>query len=482
MQQLNQQDSMFLYSESPRVPMHLSSLHIYDPSTATRGIVTFDDILDQVSIRLPLSRVLRRRLVRVPLELDYPYWVEDKDFDLEYHVRQIALPSPGSWRQLWVQAARLHSQPLDLSRPPWELYVINGLKAVKGFGADSFGILIKVHHAAIDGISGIELMNGIHDLTPEGRSADGDTWHGEEIPTPLRLLARTGMTMVQTPPRFLRLVARTVPHLPSLRRGRPRGAVTSPPPKTVLNAPATTHRVADGFRFDLTTAKQIKAAVAGATINDVVLTIVGGGLRRYLDAIGELPHEPIQAGVPISTRPPGEVPTSGNQISMMVVSLSTDIDDARDRLEVIQRSTKESKEQSTAVAARTMAEGAELFPGALLGVAVRALPRLGPNTVSSMMGNVCVTNVPGSQVPLYLCGARMEAYYGLGPVYDYAGPIHLVVSYLGRVHLSVTTCREIMPDPNVYIDCLQQSLADLVAATAPVRAAKPGRKHQVSRK
>src|ERR1700680_4638975 len=199
MQQLNQQDSMFLYSESPRVPMHLSSLHIYDPSTATRGVVTFDDILDQVSSRLPLSRVLRRRLVHVPLELDYPYWVEDKDFDLEYHVRHIALPSPGSWRQLWVQAARLRSQPLDLSRPPWELYVINGLKAVKGFGAVSFGILIKGHHAAIDGISGVELMDGIHALTPEGRSADGDMWHGEEIPTPLRLLARTGMTMVQTP-------------------------------------------------------------------------------------------------------------------------------------------------------------------------------------------------------------------------------------------------------------------------------------------
>ena len=217
MQQLNQQDSMFLYSESARVPMHLSSLHIYDPSTAPGGAVTFDAILEQVRDRLPVIRVLRRRLVRVPLDLDYPYWLEDDTFDVEYHVRQIALPSPGDSHQLWVQAARLHSQPLDLTRPPWELYVIDGLESVEGFGPDSFGLMIKVHHSAIDGVSGIELMSGLHDLTPDGRAPIQDRWRGEPSPSDLGLLVRAGRTMVLTPARFLRFVASTAPRLASLR-------------------------------------------------------------------------------------------------------------------------------------------------------------------------------------------------------------------------------------------------------------------------
>ena len=188
-----------------------------------------------------------------------------------------------------------------------------------------------------------------------------------------------------------------------------------------------------------------------------------------------LPAEPLYAGVPISMRTEEEAGTAGNKISIMLASLATDVADPVARLAAVQQSTSQSKEQATAVGARTMAEGAELFPGALLGVAVRALPQLGAGGVTSMIGNVCVTNVPGSQVPLYLCGARMEAYYGLGPVFDHAGPIHLVVSYLGRIHLSVTTCREIVPDVEAYVACLERSLGELVKATSSARPARARR-------
>jgi diacylglycerol O-acyltransferase / wax synthase len=468
-QQLTQTDAVFLYSESPRVPMHIGSLHVYDPSTAPDGPPPFEEILAQVRRRLPLSKVLRRKLVRVPFDVDYPYWVEDADFDVEFHVRNIALPEPGNWDQLWVQASRLHSQPLDLRRPPWELYVIEGLESVEGFPPGCFGVMIKVHHSAIDGLSGIELMNSLHDLTPDGREAPVDSWRPETEPGPWQLLRRAGGSLAVTPTRGLRLLWRTLPNLrPSsvadtARRPR-RGQ------RTVLNAPATTHRVAQGFRFELATAKAIRAAVPGATVNDVVLAVVAGGLRSYLRARDELPDTSLSAGVPVSTRPEGEAPGGGNKIAMMVVPLATDVADPLDRLKAIQQATSTSKEQMNGVPARALAEGAELLPGALIGIAMRTLPRLGGRGTASALGNVCVTNVPGSQVPLYLCGARMEAYYGLGPVFDYAGPIHLIVSYLGEIHLSFCSAREIVPDPAFYVDCQREALAELIAATGAAAA------------
>jgi diacylglycerol O-acyltransferase / wax synthase len=474
--QLNQQDAGFLYAESPRVPMHLSSIHTYDMSTAPRPIV-FEDFLEHVRRRLPLARILRRKLVRVPLDLDYPYWVEDDVFDLEFHVRRHALPSPGDWQQLWDQMSRLHAQPLDLTRPPWELYFIEGLDAAT-FGEHAIAMFIKIHHSAIDGISGIELMNALHDLEPHGRAEVPDTWQSEPEPTRSDLLLRTGTSMALAPLRAWRLMTKAMPQLPMIGEQLRSAQQTSRPPVSVLNAKVTTNRVGDGFRFELAAAKAIRSAVPGATVNDVVLTVVGGGLRRYLTSRAELPDEPLVAGVPVSLRTDSDAGVAGNKISMMMVPLGTDIASPLQRLGAVHDATAASKERTTAVAARTLAESGELFPGALLGTSMRALPAWAGGRMAALTGNVCVTNVPGSQVPLYLCGARMDAYYGMGPVYDYAGPIHLVVSYLGQIHLSVTTCREIMPDIGEYIDCLRHDFEELASAAeaatspAPVRPSR----------
>lgn len=475
MQQLNRQDAMFLYSETPRLLMHLGSLHVYDPTTAPAP-VTFETILEHVGSRLPLARVLRRRIVRVPLDVDYPYWVEDRDFDLEFHVRHIALPAPGTWQQLWTQATRLHSYPLDLRRPPWELYVIDGVNGVDCAPEGGFATYIKVHHSAIDGISGVELMNALHDLTPDGRAEVEDTWRGEEAPSSVALLARAAVNVTLAPARFVQLAGRT---LPALRAPEARRSPVKVPlhlPTTRLNRKVTTHRTADGFVFELALAKRIREAVPGATVNDAVLAVVGGGLRAYLQAKGDLPDEPLHAGVPVSLRTEEEMGEAGNRISIMVVPLATDVADPVERLAAIRTATSESKEVSTAVGARAMAQGAELLPGALLGQAVRALPNVRARGTASLIGNVCVTNVPGSQLPLYLCGARMEAYYGMGPVYDYAGPIHLVTSYMGNLYVGVTSSHEIVPDIGFYVACMEQALAELVAATgadAPADADPP---------
>jgi WS/DGAT/MGAT family acyltransferase len=460
--QLNQQDSIFLFSESARMPMHIASLHVYDSSTADEPI-TFERVLNHVESRLPLARVLRRRIVRVAFDLDYPYWVEDGAFDLEFHVRNLALPAPGDLAELWKQASRLHSIPLDLDRPPWELYIIEGLRP-PDFPPHSFALYIKVHHSAIDGISGIELMGALNDLDPGGRDRPADAWLPEATPTPGALLMRTWVNSLVRPGRFYGRMLRSIPGMRPIRWSSRMARNTQASPVTRLNALATTHRVAGGFRFELAAAKRVRAAVPGSTVNDVVLAIVGGGLRRYLQASGDLPARSLMASVPISMRTQKEAGLPGNMISMMIVSLGTDIADPVERLRVIQQSTARSKEVGNAVEARTLAESGQLMPGALIGLAARSITAAGVRGVTAQLGNICVSNVPGSQVPLYLCGATMTSYYGLGPVYDHLGPLHMVVSYLGYIHLSVTTCREVVGDIDHYLLGLQASLEALAAA------------------
>ncbi len=176
MRQLQGMDSSFVALEQRNAPMHIGSILIYDPATAPGGFVRFKDILAFFETRMPLSRTMRQRLVKVPFDLDYPYWIEDPDFDLEYHVRHLALPKPGDWRQLCIQAARIFARPLDLTRPPWEFAVIEGLDNVEGVPKGSFAMVTKVHHAAIDGMSGIDLMEALHTLDPAAPPPDAASY------------------------------------------------------------------------------------------------------------------------------------------------------------------------------------------------------------------------------------------------------------------------------------------------------------------
>ena len=322
MQQLNQQDAMFLYSETPRMLMHLGSLHLYDPTTAPAPI-TFDSILEHVSGRLPLARVLRRRIVRVPGNLDYPYWVESEDFDLEYHVRQTALPPPGNLAQLWVLASRLHSYGLDLQRPPWELYIIQGVNAVEGLPSGSFGMLIKVHHSAIDGISGIELMNALHDLTPEGRIAGrGHLEARSEARTPRAADASRGEPHVDArpcpPARGSLDIGAPFRRAPSGRdRGRRAGDGAERQGHDQQGRRRVPVRVGDGEARPRRGAGRHRQRRRSHRC------------RRRPPAVprraGRAPERSLYAGVPISMRTEEDLGQPGNKIGMMVVPVSTDV-------------------------------------------------------------------------------------------------------------------------------------------------------------
>nr|WHV03864.1 putative wax ester synthase/acyl-CoA:diacylglycerol acyltransferase [uncultured bacterium] len=470
MRQLTGHDASFLYMESPQQPMHIGSVTIYDPSTAPGGQVRFKDILRHIESRLPVAELFRQRVERLPLNVDHPYWIDDPDFDIEFHVRHVALPEPGDWRQLCIQAARLHSRPLDPSRPLWEFTVVEGLDAVEGVPKGSYAIVTKVHHACLDGVSGDALTGALHDLDPVGAPLeDPQPWTARPKPNQAELLGRAWVRNTLEPWRFARLVGRTVPALGrGMRVLQSKDASPVTPgsaPRTRFNGSISAHRVFDSVTLDLDTIKRIRKAVPGCTVNDVVLAIVGGGMRTYLDDLGELPDETLTVMAPISARGSEGDDKGGNRVSAMFASLATDVADPKERLAAVHEATLASKALTEAVGAALLADYAQFTPSMLAGSGARLASTLGLANRGAPAYNTVVSNVPGPQVPLYMNGAEVVAMHGLAPIHDGVGLFHGVYSYRGQVFLSATACREMLPDPAVYAEALRQSYNDLVAAT-----------------
>lgn len=480
MQQLSGQDASFVYLETPTTPMHIGSVGIYDPSTAPGGFVRFKDILRFIESRLGGARSFRERLVRVPLDLDHPYWIQDPDFDLEYHVRHIALPRPGDWRQLCIQVARLHSRPMDLTRPLWEFTIVEGLDNIEGLPPGCFALVAKVHHAAIDGMSGVEMSAAVHDLTPDMPPPEtADDWKPDTRPGLADLLISGYFNTLRKPFQYAETVGRSLPGLARLGADVSKGEIglqnARLAPKTRFNAKVSSHRVFDGVPFPLADIRAIKESVEGATVNDAILTIIGGALRKYLADKGELPAETLTAMAPISVRAEGEKAALGNLVSAMVVGLGSQIADPLERLRFVRNETHNSKAMTNAVGARTLTDYSQLIPAGLSGLAARLYTRTGAANQHAPVFNTVATNVPGSRVPLYFCGARMLKMYGLGPILDSMGLINTIYSYESDIAISFTSDRDMMPDPDVYADALRASFAELKAATGaePPKPAKP---------
>lgn len=473
LEQLNGQDATFLYLESARMPMHIGSINIYDPQTAPGGAVRFKQILDLIESRLHLARAFRQRLVEVPLALDYPYWIQDPDFDLEFHVRHIALPKPGDWRQLCIQAARLHSRRLDVSRPLWEFYIIEGLDNVAGLPEGCYALLAKIHHSAIDGATGAEITAALHDLGPEGTVTPADRpWVAEQPPNPLELLVRTYGNNIRKPFQLMKVLSQAVPVFADTRRRLQRHELKSAGevPKTIFNARVSAHRVFEGRDFDLADIKTIRKALPGATINDVVLAICGGAIRRYLIAHDVLPAASLVAMAPVNVRVENEKGSGGNQVSALAVAIRTDIPEAMERLAAVHAHTRDAKELSGAYGARLMTDINKHIPAATLALAGRLVTQMGVGNLISPLFNCVITNVPGPQVPLYMNGARLVTQYGLGPVGDSIGLFMPVLSYNGRLTISFTSCREIMPDPERFAACIEESFADTLSSARRLTA------------
>ena len=479
MEQLSAMDASFVYMETPNTPMHIGSVAIYDPSTSPGGTVRFKDILRHIEGRLDKARSFRQKLVRVPLDLDHPYWVEDANFDLEYHVRHVALPQPGDWRQLCIQVARLHARGMDMTKPLWEFNIVEGLNNIPGIPKGSFALVSKVHHAAIDGMSGVELSSSVHDLEALPVSAvPPSSWKAEDDPKIGEMLVRTWLSSITQPFRFAKTVANTVPGIARLTKEIAGGDVSlkgaKMAPKTIFGGKVGPHRVFDGAVFALGDIRTIKDRVPGATVNDVILTIIGGAMREYLTSRGDLPKTSLTAMAPISVRAEGEKEALGNLVSAMTVQLGTHIADPGERLQYIHTEVKNSKAMTNAVGARTLTDYSQFLPAALAGLGARLYTRLGVSNMHSPVFNCVATNVPGPRVPLYFAGAKMVRMMGLGPIFDGMGLINTIYSYGPEIAISFTSDRGIMPDPANYAAALQRSFDALLAAdmTAPVAKAK----------
>ncbi len=466
MEQLSGQDAMFLHAELDGLPQHIGGVSIYNQDTAEGGVVRFKQVLSMLESRVHLSPIFRRKLAFVPGGLGRPYWVEDPDFDLEFHVRHIALPKPGDWRQLCILAARIHSQPLVRDRPLWEMYVIEGLNNVEDLPKNCFAVLLKVHHCAMDGATGAQFMNIVHDLTPEiAQPEPAGPWLVNR-PSKARMLGQAYVDAWKKPGEVIDMVRRTVPAIKRIREGKKNQNfhTLDDKQKTRFQGKISRHRVVEGRRFDFDEIRSIKNTIPGVTVNDVMLTIVAGGLRKYLDSKGELPEQSLVTGCPIDVRSPDEQKAGGNMVGFMNVALRTEIEDPMERLKEVHKETISGKAYAEALGPRIMMDITNVMPGNVLSVAIRASSATGL-AEANVIQNTIVTNVPGAPVQLYMCGAELVNSFSLGPLLPNMGLFHIVYSAVqnkkGTVTLSFTACRDMLPDPAFYADCLQESFDEL---------------------
>jgi WS/DGAT/MGAT family acyltransferase len=477
MKQLGILDAAFINLEHGNNPQHVGGLGIYDPSTAPGGFVRFKQVIANFERRLQAMPLFRTRLVQVPGGLDRPYWVKDANFDVEFHLRHIALPEPGDWRQLCIQAARLHARPIDMSRPLWEAYIIEGLDNIPNLPKGSFAVYTKMHHSLVDGAGGASFMSALHDLVANPTESPTDANEPllvDREPSVAELLGKASINRVRNTLSMTRGTIGLARELGEFAYRVARKEVPMPDvqsPKTRFNDPVGPHRVFDALDFSLEDFKRAKDA-SGTKVNDVALAIIGGALRRYLDAKGETPEGPLAASMPVNMRTRRGVNDDNNQVGSIFASLHSDITDPLERLKAIHSSTAEAKQFGEASPMVDTLKLAGVFSPAVTKFAagVWADNHLGarlPINISTV-----ISNVAGPDFPLYCAGARLVRYHGLGLLTPNMGLFHLVFSYCGGVTMSVLGDRDTMPDPEFYKQCLQDSFDELMKALpAPAKPA-----------
>lgn len=470
MKQLSPQDAQFLFMEDGNLASHVTSIMICDQSTAPDGIVRFKDILSTVENRLGNAPMYSQKLMRLPFDFDFPYWVEDPHFELEYHVRHGRLPEPSDWRQLCIHISRFHSRPLDMARPPWEIYIIEGLDNVEGVAPGSFAMAMKMHHAAVDGTSAQKFMFSMMDLGPSGPPIipppSGRNGRDGNVPTS-QLLVRAAMNNYMAPAKLANAALKMTPKIASTLAGKAlkRSSASQTVPMTRFNGETSPNRAFDAITFELEDFKNIAKSFEGGKINDAVLAVSAGALRRYLKSKNELPKEPLVITAPVNKRKDDPTQSSskeGNDISAMSLPIFTNIADPTDRMKMIIQASQTAKSDKSTSTSRMLTDLSQHIPAMPLSTLGPLLLQSG--MVGERMCNAIVSNVPGVQIPLYFCGAKITNAYGMAPIGAGVGLFIATPSYNGKLSFSITTTRQIMPDTPYFMNCLKQSLEEMKTA------------------
>lgn len=478
MKRLSGLDAAFLALETSVSTGHVGGLSILDVSTQPLDLARIVEVLEP---RLQLFPLLRQRIQKVPMGIDQPVWVDDLHFDIGYHIRELGLPGPGTEEQLAEQVARIHARPLDRTRPLWELYLITGLEG------DRAAVYTKLHHSAIDGVGGTELLMVLYDLSPEGRGEEvADDFAPERGPSNLSLGVRGLARLAWRPVEGAKLAATGLLSLPALgpilgpvlsgalgwgqHDGEVLKGTPAIAPPTPLNVSISPHR---RFAFGSVSLDEVKAVknAFGVSVNDVVMAMCAGAIRTWLIERDALPEGPLVAMVPVSIRG-GESDLEGNRVSAMLSVLPTDVASPVDRLAIAQQATQMAKGQQAHIPQGLVDDVIDFAPPALVARAFKVffashvMHRLPPfNTV--------ISNVPGPNIPVYLGGAELLAYYPVSIVADGLGLNITVIGYNHQLHFGLIAAREVVPDLDEVMESLREELAALVRAVVDLETDGP---------
>jgi len=481
MHQLTSVDAQFVAAEDGRVHGHVIGLAVYDAGSSDHGL-TAAAVRDVITSRLHLIQPFRRRIVRIPFDLDLPYWVEDPDFDVAHHVHEHTLCGSGDDRDLAERVGLLLSKPLDLDRPPWAVHVISGLSD------GCVAIATQIHHAASDGLAMAELFATLHDPTPEIRDLGSPPPAPGRVPSTLEMLGRGVAGIPRQPARFARSLPRALPHLDEVVTLRPLPGVpqaasisrratrllTSRGDGGLLETPVrlapntrTTGRISGDrtVAFTSTSLAEVKAIKNhfGVTVNDVVMAIAAGALRRWLEDHEDLPDEPLAAMVPVSVRTAEQAGSFGNRIAMMIPPVFTDEPDPAVRLLRTHEAMKSVKERHSAVPATLLQDANHFVPPVLLARAAQASALVASSTRRGAAANVLISNVPGARESQYLAGARLTGHFPLSAIFHGLGLNITVVSYCDQIDWGV------VGDPG-QVGTVQDLAAQFAAAQAELHA------------
>jgi diacylglycerol O-acyltransferase len=458
-------DAGFLYMETPTAHMHTLKIAVVDPTAATVPY-SFQQVKDVMADRMHLLPPFRRRLVEVPFRLHHPVWIEDPDFDLDYHLRRVGCPSPGGPHEFCEMISDIASRPLDRNHPLWEIWVVEGLEDGR------VGFVAKMHHTIADGLAAAALLANVMQTDQSGEVPPGaESWRPERVPGSRELLFEAAADLGRDLRGLPNLLKRTFQALVALRRHRSESDVKTPlpfsTPNTSFNAALTAHRTFAMTTLSLADVKDVKEAFA-ATVNDVVLAVCAGALRRYLQGRGELPSKPLVAGVPTSTS--SETRLGGNRVSNMFVTLRTDLDDPVARLRAIREVTKAAKVVHNILGTEMLADWSQRTPPRPFAWFMRLYSRRRWASKHRPPINLVVSNVPGPPSPLEIVGARLETLSSVGPILEGIGLNITVWSYVGAMNFGIVACREHMPDIWSLADALRESLDELRKAAEIARA------------
>ncbi|QIS02619.1 wax ester/triacylglycerol synthase family O-acyltransferase [Nocardia brasiliensis] len=458
MERLTGLDASFLYLETGTQHLHVCALILLDP---TSGDYSFDRFKAELGRRLPLIPQMRRRVYEVPFNLDHPVWVEDQNFDLDYHIRRIGIAAPAGRRELAELIGDIASRPMDRDRPLWEMSVVEGLDDGK------VAVICKYHHAAVDGITGTNMMMHLCDLEPNAaKTPPAEPWQPEPSPSDWQLLAKA-VVKFPTKAGIVGMVPKTVGMVAGFaqRRRNDKAGMALPfsAPRTPFNLAITPHRAVAFTEAELGAVKEIKSAF-GVKINDVVLTIVAGVLRTYLDKHDELPDRSLVASVPVSVHESSRHTAGINKVSTLFARLGTDIADPVQRLLQVAEENRGAKAEHDLIGADFLQDWSKYAPPNTFQLAARVYSSLKLAERHPVVHNLVVSNVPGPPMPLYFLGVRVHGMYPFGPVFHGAGLTVTVLSNNDDLDFGFIACKELVPDVAELADAVPEVVDELLTA------------------